>query len=150
MAPILKPEIFTIPRIATVNVHFGIAPHYRGEHTIFWPLYFGDYENIGVTLHQINKGIDSGGILAQGFPALEMYDTEATLWAKSSRIAVNMVSDLLDAAQKGKIQGRKQDSQGRLFLRRDRKIWRDLHYYLKRNVLRKYPTSHPQRINKYF
>ena len=66
MAPILKPEVFTIPRIATVNVHFGIAPHYRGEHTIFWPLYFGDYENIGVTLHQINKGIDSGGILAQG------------------------------------------------------------------------------------
>jgi hypothetical protein len=150
MAPILKPEVFSIPRIATVNVHFGIAPHYRGEHTIFWPLYFGDYDNIGVTLHQINKGIDSGTILAQGYPAVEKNDTEATLWVKSSKIAAVVVNDYLRVAQNGNTKGQRQKSKGRLFLRKDRKIWRDFDYLIKRNILHHYPADHPQHINEYF
>ena len=150
MAPILKPAVFTIPKLATVNIHFGIAPYYRGEHTLFWPLYFGDYENIGITLHLINRGIDSGHILAQGFPAIEKYDTEASLWAKSSQLAANIVLDFLEAAQNGNIQGRQQESKGRLFLSKDRKMRYDIHYFLKKNIFRQYPPSYPQRINKYF
>ncbi len=38
VAPILRPNIFTIPPHGTINVHHGLVPFYRGEHTLFWPL----------------------------------------------------------------------------------------------------------------
>lgn len=150
MAPILKPEIFLIPRIATVNIHFGIAPNYRGEHTLFWPLYLRDYDNIGITLHHINRGIDSGYILAHGYPSLERSDTEATLYAKCARIAVTLLTEFLNAAQYGNVQGHPQSVKGQLFKRRDRKVWRDLRYYIYRYFLNYVPPHRSEQISKYF
>ena len=74
--PLLKPSIFSIPRLAAVNVHFGISPMYRGEHTLFWPVYCRDYRNIGVTIHIIDRGIDTGRMLAQGFVQITDGDDE--------------------------------------------------------------------------
>jgi methionyl-tRNA formyltransferase len=150
MAPILKPEVFSIPRIATVNIHFGIAPEYRGENTIFWPLYLADYENIGVTLHHINQGIDAGNILARGYPTVEKRDTETTLWTKCARLAAELTIDFLEAAQNGQILGCPQESKGHLFYRRDRKVWRDTHYFMKRILLNHKPSPQPERKIKFF
>ncbi len=81
-APLLKPALFEQPSIATLNIHWGISPHYCGEHTLFWPLYYRDYEHVGVTIHRIDAGIDTGPILAQGFPALAPADDEAAVLAR--------------------------------------------------------------------
>jgi methionyl-tRNA formyltransferase len=150
MAPILKPEVYTIPRIATVNIHFGIAPDYRGENTLFWPLYLGEYENIGITLHHINQGIDAGNILARGYPTIEKSDTETTLWTKCARLAAELTLDFLESAQNGKLPGYPQESKGHLFYRRDRKVWRDTHYYMKRKLLNCKPSPQPERKIKFF
>jgi folate-dependent phosphoribosylglycinamide formyltransferase PurN len=48
-----------------VNVHAGITPLYRGVHGGYWALASGDREHCGVTVHQIDKGIDTGAVLAQ-------------------------------------------------------------------------------------
>jgi len=48
-----------------LNTHAGITPKYRGVHGGYWALAQNDQENCGVTVHRVNKGIDTGGILAQ-------------------------------------------------------------------------------------
>ena len=43
-------------------------------------------ENIGVTVHRIDAGIDTGPIVAHGLPALEPDDCEATVIAKAGHL----------------------------------------------------------------
>lgn len=149
-APILQERIFTISKIATVNVHYGIAPQYRGEDTIFWPLYHGDYENIGVTLHHIDKRIDTGSILAEGYPALERGDTEASLIAKCARLAADLMVEVVEAGHHHPTPGRAQETAGRLYLRRHRKVWREIHYALKRGIGRRSPPTTAVRTVRHF
>ena len=48
-----------------VNLHVGITPLYRGVHGGYWALAKGNITSCGVTIHLIDKGIDTGGIIAQ-------------------------------------------------------------------------------------
>jgi hypothetical protein len=48
-----------------INYHAGITPKYRGVHGGYWALAEGDPENCGSTVHLVDEGIDSGGILYQ-------------------------------------------------------------------------------------
>ncbi len=140
-APILKPHIFGIPRLAAMNVHFGISPRYRGEHTLFWPMYYRDYANVGVTIHLIDKGIDTGRILAQGFLGLAAEDNEWALVAKASRSAAELVIDLL---REGLFQPRWQPpsvTRGHNFNFNGRRLWHDVWYAARRHCLGERPQS---------
>lgn len=131
--PLLKRNIFAVSRLATLNLHWGVAPHYRGEHTLFWPQYLGDYENIGVTIHQIDEGIDTGPILAIGCPAISPDDTQATLNAKCARVAADLLAEVLARIQKSwSIGGLTSQERGRLFLRRDRSFRHDILHLFRR------------------
>jgi methionyl-tRNA formyltransferase len=46
------------------NIHFSLLPKYRGCHTNFFQIFNGEKFS-GVTLHQINNGIDTGDIISQ-------------------------------------------------------------------------------------
>lgn len=48
-----------------INMHAGITPLYRGVHGGYWAMAEGDREHCGVTVHLVNAGIDTGGILGQ-------------------------------------------------------------------------------------
>lgn len=48
-----------------INTHVGITPKYRGVHGAYWALVNKDNENCGVTIHKIDEGIDTGGVLHQ-------------------------------------------------------------------------------------
>ncbi len=61
-----------------VNLHAGITPNYRGTHGAYWALYEGDLDNCGVTLHLVDKGIDTGGILLQAQIQVTSRDNFAT------------------------------------------------------------------------
>ncbi|MGE0759739.1 MAG: formyl transferase [Pirellulaceae bacterium] len=125
-APILRPSIFTIPRLAAINVHFGIAPWYRGEHTLFWPLYYGDEKNVGVTVHLIDKGIDTGRMLAQGFVGVAADDDEWAIEAKAARTAADVVVKVL---QRGEFEPSWQPTRagrGRVYNYSDRHVWHDV------------------------
>ena len=49
-----------------VNTHAGITPAYRGVHGGYWALWNDEPEYCGVTIHRVDKGIDTGSVLAQG------------------------------------------------------------------------------------
>lgn len=48
-----------------INVHAGITPKYRGVHGGYWALALQDEFNCGVTVHFVDKGIDTGAVIAQ-------------------------------------------------------------------------------------
>lgn len=48
-----------------LNTHVGITPLYRGVHGGYWALACGDLDHFGVTIHKVDRGIDTGEIVAQ-------------------------------------------------------------------------------------
>ncbi len=51
--------------VPVVNVHAGITPRYRGVHGGYWAFADGRPELAGTTVHLVDAGIDTGGILGQ-------------------------------------------------------------------------------------
>lgn len=61
-----------------INMHTGITPKYRGVHGGYWAVVNNDIENCGVTIHLVDKGIDTGGILYQAAVPLTKEDNYYT------------------------------------------------------------------------
>ncbi|MCV3208835.1 formyl transferase [Mesorhizobium sp. YC-39] len=82
-----------------LNYHAGIAPKYRGMNGGYWALASGDAENFGTTVHLVDAGVDTGGVLrqARGKPGPgDTISSYALRQAAFSRdICVEAVSDAL-------------------------------------------------------
>lgn len=61
-----------------INIHAGITPQYRGVHGGYWAVVNNDPEHCGVTIHLVDKGIDTGGVLYQNKLALNHQDNFTT------------------------------------------------------------------------
>ena len=61
---LLRRPLFSIPRLGTLNLHLGKAPEFRGSSPGFYELLAGVSE-VGVTVHRVDDGLDSGPILLQ-------------------------------------------------------------------------------------
>jgi hypothetical protein len=62
--PILRPELYSIPKLGTLGIHHGVVPHYRGKKTTFWAMYNGE-PDVGVTIQSISSNLDAGEIVMQ-------------------------------------------------------------------------------------
>jgi len=62
---ILSKNILNSCNAEFINLHCGITPAYRGVHGAYWALVNNDIENCGVTIHQVDSGIDTGAIFYQ-------------------------------------------------------------------------------------
>ncbi len=62
---IISEEVLDAVNARFINTHTGITPKYRGVHGGYWALTQDDAKNCGVTVHLVDKGIDTGGILFQ-------------------------------------------------------------------------------------
>lgn len=62
---IISDKILSTISAPFLNTHMGITPKYRGIHCGYWAMAMKDEENCGVTIHLVDKGIDTGGILYQ-------------------------------------------------------------------------------------
>jgi folate-dependent phosphoribosylglycinamide formyltransferase PurN len=61
-----------------INTHAGITPAYRGVHGGYWALVDGHPDQVGTTVHLVDPGIDTGGVLARATFAVTPADTIAT------------------------------------------------------------------------
>jgi methionyl-tRNA formyltransferase len=64
-APLLKKLIIDAVEGRIINLHPGYAPQYRGRYGAYWPVYYKEPELVGVTVHYVDTGIDTGKILLQ-------------------------------------------------------------------------------------
>jgi methionyl-tRNA formyltransferase len=61
---ILPASLLTAPRLGTLNVHGSLLPRHRGPAPVEWSILSGDTQT-GVTIMQMDAGVDTGPILAQ-------------------------------------------------------------------------------------
>jgi methionyl-tRNA formyltransferase len=88
---IIRKNILNIPKIGIINAHPGLLPRYRGLHTLQWAIYYGD--NIGATVHFINEGVDTGGIIKQDVVNIEANDTIASLNDKVRVLCAKLMAE---------------------------------------------------------
>ena len=50
-----------------INIHAGITPFFRGVHGGYWAIAEGKKEMFGTTIHYVDTGVDTGGIIEQAF-----------------------------------------------------------------------------------
>ncbi len=154
-APILKKRVFEIPRIATINIHFGISSAYRGENTLFWPIMEGQFENIGATVHLIDQGVDTGEILLEYYPELTPSDDETTLELKIARGLIDPLTELFQSLKQSqsnelKLSGKPLGSTGKTIRNRDRRFLNTcLTELRKRTGLLVIPSA-PSRVQTYY
>ncbi len=70
---ILRKPILEIPKVATVNIHTGILPQYRGLDSRRWAILDGG--SVGVSAHLVDEGLDTGEILVKRELELQPGDT---------------------------------------------------------------------------
>lgn len=99
---ILSQQVLECVPARFLNLHAGITPLYRGVHGAYWALAEGKPEACGVTVHLVDVGIDTGGILAQAVISPTSRDNFATyLWLQ---LAAGL--PLLTAAVRDACEGR--------------------------------------------
>ncbi len=100
---ILKERIFTIPPLGMLVFHPGVTPEYRGPHSAFWATLNNEFWGIGWSLLRIDKGLDTGPVLAQRSckSASPLEDTHIIMQHKSHLEGVEYVVDTLKRLEAG-------------------------------------------------
>ena len=97
--PILRPELFRIPRHGTLGIHHGRLPEFRGKKTTFWEVWEGE-PTAGVTIQRINEGIDTGEIVTQNAVEIGRRGYEA-IWQAVQRRGLDLYIDAVLAVRDG-------------------------------------------------
>jgi len=126
--PIIKSHILDQAKIGTINIHGGISPQYKGGNTIFWPLYNGEAELAGATIHHMVKKVDSGSVLAKYYPPINSGEGELEISCKTFKGAALELQHLIDTiAQTGGFPaGEKQQGHSHLYLAKHRTLIKDI------------------------
>ena len=81
---ILENRILSLAKVNTVNVHSSLTQKYRGLNNYFWVLVNNERES-GVTIHEIDEGIDTGKIIAQRTVKINNTDTAMAVFIRLSQ-----------------------------------------------------------------
>ena len=105
---ILTQEILDMPKYGCINIHASLLPAYRGAAPIQWAILDGLKET-GVTIMQMDAGIDTGDILLQETLEIENTDTGESLFDKLSVLGAKTIVKALPMIEKGELTPIKQD-----------------------------------------
>lgn len=105
---ILSKEILDMPRFGCINVHASLLPEYRGAAPIQWAIADGRRES-GVTIMQMNEGLDTGDILTRTVVPITSKETGESLFDKLMEAGATLLINTLDMIEHGSIQPVKQD-----------------------------------------
>ena len=101
-----------------VNLHTGLSPYARGGNCDLFMLLEGHPEFVGITIHHIDAGIDSGDIILTARPDLAAEDNYAMIEAKSFHLGNRMMVVAVSQLFEGRAARVKQWQHGKEFLRR--------------------------------
>ena len=108
---ILPASLLNAPRLGTVNVHGSLLPRHRGPAPIEWAILSGDAAT-GVTIMQMDAGVDTGPILAQAPVPIAPDDTAGRLEGRLAELGGRLMVETLDKLQNGAISPVPQPAQG--------------------------------------
>ncbi len=106
---ILPKSIIDLPPLGTINVHGSLLPKYRGAAPIQWALINGETET-GITIMQMDEGMDTGDILLQERLSIGPEDTAGSLAVKMAELGGKTLVTALDLLRADKLKPTKQDN----------------------------------------
>ncbi|MDO6695600.1 methionyl-tRNA formyltransferase [Aliiglaciecola sp. 3_MG-2023] len=98
---ILPQVVLDTPRLGCLNVHGSLLPRWRGAAPIQRAIWAGD-EQTGVTIMQMDKGLDTGAMLLKKAIPIEITDTSASLYSKLAEIGPDALLECLDSIESTK------------------------------------------------
>ena len=104
---LLPKELLTMKKYGCINVHASLLPAYRGAAPIQWSVLRGEKET-GVTIMQMDEGLDTGDILTQRKIALAPGETSGTLFEKMAKEGADLLLATLPLIEANKIEPVKQ------------------------------------------
>lgn len=105
---ILPKAVLDAPRLGCLNVHGSILPRWRGAAPIQRAIWAGD-EKTGVSIMQMDEGLDTGDMLHKVYCKISPTETSATLYEKLAQIAPIALIDVLDNLESDKFSAEKQN-----------------------------------------
>ena len=105
---ILPKVVLDTPRLGCINVHGSILPRWRGAAPIQRALWAGDTET-GVTVMQMDVGLDTGDMLLKTYLPIEDSDTSASLYEKLAEQGPVALLQALEGLANGTLTAEKQD-----------------------------------------
>ena len=100
---ILSEEVLGCIDAPFINVHAGITPMYRGVHGCYWALASGDRAHAGVTVHLVDSGVDTGGVIAQAVVRPGAGDSYHTYPFLQLAAGVPLLEEAIRAALEGQL-----------------------------------------------
>ncbi len=105
----ILPQFFLdIPKYGCINVHASLLPRWRGAAPIQYAILDGDKES-GVTIMQMDAGIDTGDMLLSQKVILDEKETAGSLHDKLSTIGADLLLKTLEGLELGTITPHKQE-----------------------------------------
>jgi methionyl-tRNA formyltransferase len=108
---ILKKDVLDLPRFGCINVHASLLPRWRGAAPINAAILHGD-EETGVTIMQMDAGLDTGPMLAQRSIRLTRDDTAGSVTETLSHLGADLLIETLPDYLSGKITPQPQPEEG--------------------------------------
>jgi methionyl-tRNA formyltransferase len=108
---ILRKEVLDLPRFGCINVHASLLPRWRGAAPISAAILHGDRET-GVTIMQMDAGLDTGPILSQRSIPLMPEDTAGSVFEKLSHLGADLLLETLPDYLSGKLKPIPQPQEG--------------------------------------
>ncbi len=99
---ILPKKILDLPPYGCINVHASLLPAYRGAAPIQWAVINGEKET-GITIMQMDEGLDTGDILMQGRITIGEDDTAGTVHDLLASLGGQLLVQTLDKLARGQI-----------------------------------------------
>ena len=105
---ILPQVVLDTPRLGCINVHGSLLPRWRGAAPIQRAILAGDQQS-GVTVMQMEAGLDTGPMLLKVDTPIAANDTSASLYAKLALLGCNSLTQALDGLNNSTLAAQAQD-----------------------------------------
>ncbi len=108
---LLPGEVLEMPRLGCINIHASLLPRWRGAAPIHRAIEAGDAET-GITIMQMDEGLDTGPMLLRRALAISPEDTTGTLHDRLASLGAVMIVEALDALENGGLPAEPQPDEG--------------------------------------
>lgn len=105
---LLPKAVLELPRYGCINVHGSLLPRWRGAAPIQRAIEAGD-EQTGITIMQMDEGLDTGAMLLKVSCPITVNDTSASIFATLSQLGPQALLDAIAALQQGRLVAEPQD-----------------------------------------
>lgn len=105
---ILPPAVLQLPRHGCLNIHASLLPRWRGAAPVQRAILAGD-EETGITIMQMDAGLDTGAMLLKKSCPIAAQDTTQTLHDKLAQLGAEAIVEALRMLDQGRLAGVPQD-----------------------------------------